>query len=383
MDSEAAIIKKQDSILTLLRQEWSLIASVVTTVLFLLFGGGLLADLSNPVWFAFILVWLFTVILLSAFAIVHHAESLAIILGEPFGTLVLTLSVIGVEVLMISAMMLTGEGKPAIARDTMFSVMMILLGGMTGVSLLLGGLRHHEQSYNLQSANAFLALIIPLAVLGLVLPNFTTTTAGPTLSPFQSVFASLMSIGIYGVFLAVQTKRHRDFFIAPKSDETAEDDVHLYEEHEVNSTAYHAIFLLLYILPLVILAKQLAVPLDYGTRALNAPPVLSGFLVATLILAPEAISAVRAAVRNQLQRSINILLGSVLATIGLTIPAVLIIGLITDKTIYLGLSTTDTILLLLLLALSTITFSNNRTNALLGAVHLLLFLAYLMLMFES
>ncbi|MCU1288283.1 MAG: chaA [Acidobacteria bacterium] len=383
MDSEAAIIKKQDSILTLLRQEWSLIASVVTTVLFLLFGGGLLADLSNPVWFAFILAWLFTVILLSAFAIVHHAESLAIILGEPFGTLVLTLSVIGVEVLMISAMMLTGEGKPAIARDTMFSVMMILLGGMTGVSLLLGGLRHHEQSYNLQSANAFLALIIPLAVLGLVLPNFTTTTAGPTLSPFQSVFASLMSIGIYGVFLAVQTKRHRDFFIAPKSDETAEDDVHLYEEHEVNSTAYHAIFLLLYILPLVILAKQLAVPLDYGTRALNAPPVLSGFLVATLILAPEAISAVRAAVRNQLQRSINILLGSVLATIGLTIPAVLIIGLITDKTIYLGLSTTDTILLLLLLALSTITFSNNRTNALLGAVHLLLFLAYLMLMFES
>lgn len=383
MDSEAATIEKQDGISTLLRQEWSLLASVVTTVLFLLFGGNWLADLSNPVWFAFVLVWLFTVILLSAFAIVHHAESLAIILGEPFGTLVLTLSVIGVEVLMISAVMLTGEGKPAIARDTMFSVVMILLGGMTGVSLLLGGLRHHEQSYNLQSANAFLALIIPLAVLGLVLPNFTTTTAGPTLSPFQSIFTSLMSIGIYGIFLAVQTKRHRDFFIAPQIDEAAEDDVHLYEEHKVKSTAYHALFLVLYILPLVILAKQLAVPLDYGTRALNAPQVLSGFLVAILILAPEAISAVRAAVRNRLQRSVNILLGSVLATIGLTIPAVLIIGLITGKTVYLGLDATDTILLLLLLALSTITFSNNRTNALLGAVHLLLFLAYLMLMFES
>ena len=317
----------------------------------------------------------------------HHAESLAIILGEPFGTLVLTLSVIGVEVLMISAVMLTGKGKPAIARDTMFSVVMILLGGMTGVSLLLGGLRHHEQTYNLQGANAFLGLIIPLAVLGLVLPNFTTTTAGPTLSPFQSLFTSLMSIGIYGIFLAVQTKRHRDFFVAPKSDEAAEDDVHLYEEHEVKSTAYHAIFLVLYILPLVILAKQLAVPfavpLDYGTRALNAPPVLSGFLVAILILAPEAISAVRAAVRNQLQRSVNILLGSVLATIGLTIPAVLTIGLITGKTFYLGLGAVDTILLLLLLTLSTITFSNSRTNALIGAVHLLLFLAYLMLMFEN
>lgn len=383
MDFEAVTAEKPEGISSLLREEWSLLASVLTTVLFLLFGGGWLADLSNPIWFAFILVWLFTVILLSAFAIVHHAESLAIILGEPFGTLILTLSVIGVEVLMISAVMLTGEGKPAIARDTMFSVVMILLGGMTGVSLLLGGLRHHEQTYNLQSANAFLALIIPLAVLGLVLPNFTTTTAGPTLSPFQSVFTSLMSVGIYGIFLAVQTKRHRDFFVSPQMGEAVEDDVHLYDEHPVKSTAYHAIFLLLYILPLVILAKQLAVPLEYGTRTLGAPPILSGFLVAILILAPEAISAVRAAVRNQLQRSVNILLGSVLATIGLTIPAVLTIGLITGKTIYLGLNTTDTILLLLLLALSTLTFSNNRTNALLGAVHLLLFLAYLMLMFES
>jgi Ca2+:H+ antiporter len=382
MDTENATNEKQHGISALLREEWALLASIVTTVLFLLFGGGWLADLSNPVWFAFILVWLFAVILLSAFAIVHHAESLAIILGEPFGTLVLTLSVIGVEVLMISAVMLTGEGKPAIARDTMFSVVMILLGGMTGISLLLGGLRHHEQTYNLQSANAFLALIIPLAVLGLVLPSFTTTTAGPTLSPFQSVFTSLMSIGIYGIFLAVQTKRHRDFFIAPPTDEAPEDDVHLYEEHAVKSTAYHAVFLLLYILPLVVLAKQLAVPLDYGTRSLGAPPVLSGFLVAILILAPEAISAVRAAVRNQLQRSVNILLGSVLATIGLTIPAVLAISLITGKTIYLGLDAVDAILLLLLLALSTITFSNTRTNALLGAVHLLIFLAYLMLMFE-
>jgi Ca2+:H+ antiporter len=143
---------------------------------------------------------------------------------------------------MISAVMLTGEGKPEIARDTMFSVVMILLGGMTGVSLLLGGLRHHEQNYNLQSANAFLALIIPLAVLGLVLPSFTTTTAGLTLSPFQSVFTSLMSIGIYGVFLAVQTKRHRDFFVAPKSDENTEDDVHLYEDHKVESTAITPFF---------------------------------------------------------------------------------------------------------------------------------------------
>jgi Ca2+:H+ antiporter len=183
----------------------------------------------------------------------------------------------------------------------------------------------------------------------------------------------------YAVFLAVQTKRHRDFFVTPHVGEDAEDDVHLYDGHAVQSTAYHAILLVLYILPLVILAKQLAIPLDYGTRELNAPPVFSGFLVAILILAPEAISAVRAALRNPLQRSVNILLGSVLATIGLTIPAVLMIGLLTGKAIYLGLRTVDTILLLLLLASSTITFSSNRTNAFLGAIHLLLFSAYLML----
>ena len=380
MDTETASIDEHNRIVALLRQEWSLLASVVTAGLFLLFGGVWLADLSDAVWFAFVLLWLFSIILLSAFAVVRHAESLAIILGEPFGTLILTLSVIGIEVLMISAVMLTGEGKPAMARDTMFSVVMILLGGMTGVSLLLGGLRHREQTYNLQGANAYLALIIPLAVLGFVLPNFTTTTTGPTLSRFQSVFTSLMSVGIYGVFLAVQTSRHREYFVSPDPDNANE---HLHGEYEAHAAPYHAVFLVLYILPLIILAKQFAVPLEYGTDVLGAPGALSGLLVATLILSPEAMSAVRAAVRNQLQRSVNILLGSVLATIALTIPAVLSIGLITDTTVYLGLGAVNSILLLTLLALSMITFSNIRTNVLLGAVHLLLFLAFLMLVFEG
>ena len=383
---EVELKENRPFIFELLAQEWSLIISLLTSLLFLLFGGDWLADLSNPFWFAFILIWLFVVSLLSAFAIVRHAESLATILGEPLGTLILTLSVIGVEVLMISAVMLTGKDNPTIARDTMFSVVMILLGGMTGISLLLGGLKHHEQTYNLQGANAYLALIIPLAVLGLVLPNFTTASAGPTLSPFQSIFTSLMSVSIYAIFLGVQTSRHREYFISPDDTAAPENPLHdeqLHGEHEVKTTPYHALFLLAYILPLVVLAKQLAVPLDYGTRTLGAPEIFSGFLVAILILSPEAMSAVKAAVRNQLQRSVNILLGSVLATIGLTIPAVLIIGLIMGKTVFLGLSAVNTILLLLLLALSTITFSNNRTNVLLGAVHLLLFLAYLMLIFES
>jgi Ca2+/H+ antiporter len=375
--------KKQsqdDSIVRLALVEWPLFASVSTTLLFSLFGATWLGDLSSTAWFAFIFIWLFAVMLASAFAIVRHAESLAELLGEPFGTLVLTLSVIGVEVLMISAVMLTGKEQPTIARDTMFSVVMALLGGMTGISLLLGGLRHHEQDYNLQGANAYLALIIPLAVIGLILPNFTTTTEGPTLSQFQSIFTAVMSIGIYGIFLAVQTSRYRSFFVSPE-EETAQVDLH--GEHEVRSTPFHSILLIAYILPLVLLAKQFATPLEYGTRALNAPPVLSGFLVALIILAPEALSAVRAALRNQLQRSVNILLGSVLATIGLTVPAVLLIGLITGKPVHLGLSNVNSILLVMLLGVSTLTFSNLRTNALLGAVHLLMFLAFLMLMFQG
>ncbi len=377
-DTETVAIQNK----TLLRQEWSLLVIATTTVLFTLFGKTWLAELTNPAWFGFMLLWLFSVMLLSAFAIVRHSESLAILLGEPIGTLILTLSVIGVEVLMISAVMLTGDGKPTIARDTMFAVVMILLGGMIGVSLLLGGWRHHEQTYNLQGANAFLALILPLAVLGLVLPNFTTTTSGPTLSPFQSVFTSVMSIGIYLIFLVVQTTRHREYFITPQV-AGKEDDSHIHDHHPVNSIPYHALLLILYILPLVILAKQLAVPLEYGTRALGMPAAISGFLVAILILSPEAMSAVKAALQNQLQRAVNILLGSVLATIGLTIPAVLMIGLMTGKTIHLGLSAANTILLLLLLVSSTLTFSHSRTNVLLGAVHLLLFFAYLMLMFEG
>src|SRR6202161_2896149 len=213
MSSEATLVK--DGYFSTLRREWLLGAAFATTALFLLFGKGGLADLSNPLWFALMLVWLFAIIMSSAFAVVHHAESLAVRLGEALGTLVLSLSVIGIEVMMISAVMLTGEGKPALARDTMFGIVMIVLNGMVGLSLLLGGLRHREQEYNLQGANAFLALIVPLTVLGLLLPNFTKASAGPTLSVFQSVFLAIMSLGIYSLFLIIQNWRHREYFVKP------------------------------------------------------------------------------------------------------------------------------------------------------------------------
>jgi Ca2+:H+ antiporter len=384
--SSGAVSTKSGSF-SALRREWLLGAAFATTALFLLFGKSWLADLSNPLWFALMLIWLFGVIMGSAFAVVHHAESLAVRLGEPLGTLVLTLSVIGIEVMMISAVMLTGEGKPALARDTMFGIVMIVLNGMVGISLLLGGLRHREQSYNLQGANAFLTLIVPLTVLGLVLPNFTKASAGPTLSTFQSVFLAIMSIGIYSLFLIIQNWRHREYFMRPAHgvaiEQQWETGAPSHAAHgETNSLAYHGGLLVLYLLPLVVLAKKIALPIDHGIEVLHAPLALGGFLVAALILSPESLSATRAALANDLQRSINILLGSVLASIGLTIPAVLTIGLVTGKTVILGLDPADSLLLVLTLAVCALTFTSNRTNVLLGAVHLLLFLAYLMLIFE-
>jgi Ca2+:H+ antiporter len=362
-----------------LRREWPLALSIATFGLFLAFGPAWLADLSSRAWFAFVFFWLVGVILVSIFAVVRHADALAARLGEPLGTLVLTLSVTGIEVMIIAASMATAHGSSTLARDAMFAVVMIVLNGMVGLSLLLGGLRYHEQTYNLQGANAFLAMILPLAVLGLILPRFTETTPGPTFSPVQAGFLSFMSIGLYCVFLAVQNFRHRRYFVASDDEEQQEPAP---RQTSGGSAGWHGGFLVAYLLPMVLLSKQLAVPIDHGISVLGAPAALGGFLVAALVLSPESVTAVRAALANQLQRSVNLLLGSVLATIGLTIPAVLTIGLLTGKSVVLGLEAQDVVLLSLTLVLSTLTFSSSRTNVLLGAVHLLLFFAYLLLIFQ-
>jgi len=360
--------------------EWALAVNLVTTGLFLAFGAGWLADLSSASWFAFVSLWLLAVMFSSAFAVVRHAEALAVKLGEPYGTLILTLAVTGIEVMMIAAVMYTGKGSPTLARDAMMAVVMIALNGMVGLSLILGGLRHHEQAYNLQGANSFLAVILPLAVLGLVQPNFTVTTPGPVYSPVQAGFLIVMSLVLYGVFLGIQTSRHPDYFVAPKA--RAGKNAPLSPGHAVRSVPFHSAMLILYIVPLVVLSKQIAVPINHAIQVLRAPPELAGFLVSVLILSPESLGAARAALANELQRSVNILLGSVLASIGLTIPAVLAIGFLTGHEIVLGLGATDRTLLLLTLGLSVITFGALRTNVLAGAVHLLVFFSYLLFIFE-
>jgi Ca2+:H+ antiporter len=360
--------------------EWALAANLVTAGLFLVFGARWLADLSAALWFVFVSVWLLAVMFLSAFAVVRHAEALAEKLGEPYGTLILTLAITGIEVIMIAALMYTGKGNATLARDAMMAVVMIVLNGMVGVSLIVGGLRYREQAYNLQGANSFLAVILPLAVLGLVQPNFTVTTPGPIYSPIQAAFLSVMSVVLYGVFLAMQTSRHRDYFVSPGA-AAGEAEPHS-PGHSVRSIPYHAVMLFAYIVPLVVLSKQIGVPINHAIQVLRAPPELAGLLVSVLILSPESLSAVRAALANQLQRSVNILLGSVLASIGLTIPAVLAVGFFTGHEIVLGLGATDTNLLLLTLGLSMLTFAAPRTNVMAGAVHLLVFFAYILFIFE-
>jgi Ca2+:H+ antiporter len=365
---------------TTLIREAPLALVAVTAALFGVFGARWFSTFEQQLLYLGLLTaWLFVAILLGAFAVVRHADVLAEQLGEPLGTLVLTLSVISIEVLMVTSVMLAGADNPELARDTMYAVVMIVLNGVVGMCLLLGGIRHREQQYNLQGANAFLAVIIPLAVLALVLPNFTLSASGPRLAPAQEVFLIAASLGLYAVFLAVQTVMHRAYFSAGVAgSRTGAPPNH----HPDGSPVVHALLLIAYLLPLVLLSEYLAVPLEHSITDLGAPSELAGMLIALLVLSPEALGALRAALANQLQRSVNLALGSAAATIGLTVPAVLLVCLYTGEPLVLGLVGADAVLLLLTLLVSVVTFASGRTSVLQGAVHLVLFLAYVVLVFD-
>ena len=362
--------------ISLLRREWFLAVSAGSALCFVIFGDRLFSELSSPVWFAVVFLWLFAVVLGSALAVVRHAEHLAARLGEPYGTLILTLSVTAIEAVSISAMMLHGADNPTLTRDTLLAILMIILNGMVGVSLLIGGWRHHEQYYNLQGANAYLSVIIPITVLSLVLPNFTETTPGPTLSRPQEIFVILMSVGLYCAFLAIQSGRHRSYFM---SDDDVNHNRHSTASHPI---ALHVTLLAAYMVTVISLAEQLASPVAYTIRVLHAPAALGGVAIAALVATPEAIGAARAAFANNLQRSVNIFLGSVLSTIGLTIPIMLVITNIMGQKMVLGVEHANLVLLLLTLFVSATTFTSARTNVLQGLVHVLLFFAYVMLIFE-
>jgi len=353
---------------------------------FLLFGDTLLGLLGAPLPSLFVFIWLLGIIIWSSFGVVHEAEDLAERLGEPYGTLILTLSIVIIEVALVGAVMLGAKGAPTLGRDTMFAVLMIVLNGVVGIGLLIGGLRHFQQRYNLKGASSYLAVIIPLTVIPLFLPNFTTSTPDGTLTSFQAIAFSIFTVALYGAFLALQTGRHSMFFREP--DEDGKPVVAVNEEGEpVSPSSAGEVLprvglLLANILPIVILSKGLAAVLDFGIAKLGAPAALGGILIAMVVFTPECIAALRAITSNQLQRAVNLCLGAAASTLGMTVPAVLLIGVFTGQPVVLGLSATNMVIAAMTLLLSTLTFTGTRTTMLEGAVHLAVFFVFLVLVFS-
>jgi len=316
-------------------------------------------------------------LLSTVFTTVHHAEAVASHVGEPYGTLLLTLAVTAIEVSVIVSVMLHGENNPTLARESVFSNVMIASTGVVGMGLFLGGLRHRKQEVRREGTNALLAVLIALTVLTLILPNYTLSTSPGTFSTLQLAFVSLLSVLLYCAFLFAQTVRHQADFV--------EDILSVHTDNAHNpdrrEALIRALLLVVGLLGIVLLTEQIATGLEDELMIFQVgqTDAIIGAFIAALVLAPEALAAIKAARNNELQRSMNIALGSACATIGLTIPAVAMASLFTGKELMLGLGAGDTVLLLLALSISIVSFGTGRTTVLTGLVHLVVFVAYLLL----
>lgn len=315
------------------------------------------------------------VLMASVLAAVYHAEVVAHRVGEPFGTLVLALAVTIIEVsLIVSLMLAGGPDTTALARDTVFAAVMIILTGIVGLCLLAGGVHHREQMFGQQGVAAALTTLTAILVLTLILPNYTTSIAGPVYNYLQLGFISTVSLVLYGTFILVQTVRHRDFFLPPTA--SVDKDTHMAPPSA--KVAGLSVFLLLACLGIVVLlAKALSPAIEAGVASVGAPKSLVGVIIAAVVLLPEALAAWRAARNNRLQTSLNLALGSALASIGLTIPAVSIMSFVTGLTITLGIDLKSIVLLSLSLITIILSLSTGRTNVLHGVVLLVIFAVYL------
>jgi len=312
----------------------------------------------------------------SVLAAVHHAEVVAHRVGEPFGSLVLALAVTIIEVALIVSVMLSGgEVTAALARDTIFAAIMIILNGMVGLCLLIGGSRHGEQAFGLYGVNAALATLAAMSVITLVLPNTTTTTVGPFYSPSQLALVAVASLVLYGAFVLVQTVRHRDYFL-PEGHDALDAEAHA-EPPPVRVAAISGGLLIACLVAVVLLAKKLAPTIEEAVHSVGAPEVVVGIIIAAIVLLPESLAAIKAARLNRLQTSLNLALGSALASIGLTIPAVAFVALATGWTLVLGIGQREMVLLALTLLVATLSLGTGRTTVLQGAVHLTIFAVYL------
>jgi Ca2+:H+ antiporter len=333
-------------------------------------GIGFTHSVQGLVFAAVLLVVLFGTV----FAAVHHAEVIAERVGEPFGTLLLTLAVTVIEVALIATLMLGEQEVPTLARDTVFAVVMIVCNGLVGACILVGGLRYREQEFQITGVNVYLSVLTVFATITLVLPNYTLETPGPVYSHLQLGFVSVVTIILYGVFLYTQTIRHRDYFIGGPQEEG-------HVAASGGALMLSIVLLLVSLVAVVLLAKKFSLVVDAGAVAIGAPPAFAGVVVAMLVLLPESIAALSAARKNDLQKSINLALGSSLATIGLTIPAVSEAAYLLDKTLVLGLASRDIVLLAMTMLVSMMTFGTGRTNILFGMVHLVIFATFLLLVF--
>ena len=323
---------------------------------------------------------LFAALIGAVFAAVHHAEVIAHRVGEPFGTLVLAAAVTVIESALIISIMLSDEGgSPTLARDTLYATVMIVLNGIVGACVILGGLRHGQQGFHVLGATAFLTVLITTATLTMVLPVYTSSVRGPVFTPGQLVFVSVAALALYGVFLFVQTVRHRDYFL-PKAD-TDDEEAHA-APPSTRMTLISVALLLVGLTAVVLLAKALSYPIESTVRSLGVaqPAALVGAIVAAMVLLPECAAAIQAARSNRLQTSLNLALGSGLASISLTIPAVAAVSLWLGQPLVLGLGGKETILLLLTFLVSALTLGGGRTTVLHGAVHLVIFSVFLYLL---
>lgn len=322
----------------------------------------------------------------SVIAAVHHAEVIAHRVGEPYGTLVLAMAVTVIEVALIVSLMIAAEGAAAtLARDTVFAAVMIIMNGIIGISLLVGGRRHYEQGFQLQGVSAALGTLTVITVFTLVMPNYTTSVAGPVYSPQQLIFIAAATLVLFGGFTFIQTIRHRDYFLplpdptgAGDTDGDGEEDHHA-APPSLRTTWASVAMLMVALVTVVLSAKMISPTIKAGLAAIGAPAAMLGILIALLVLAPEGVAAVRASMKNRLQTSLNLAVGSAIATIGLTIPVVAVVSLAMGWPLTLGLDAKQTMLLVLTLFVASISLSTGRTTVLQGLVHLVLFAAFLFL----
>ncbi len=308
-------------------------------------------------------------------AAVHHAEVVAIKVGEPFGAIILALAVTTIEVGMIIALMLTGEPNPALMRDSVHAVVMLVVHGLAGLCIVVGAIRHRESEFRVEGANAFLAVLIPMATLVLVVPNFVVSAPGPYYTPLQLTFVSIACLALYGAFLFIQTNWHKDYFLAGRDD--------VAEVAPPSGRMALASFGLMCVslFSVVVLAKSLSPALLEGVGAAGAPIAIAGVIVAAVVLLPETTAAVRAAAANRLQSSLNLALGSAVACIGLTVPTVAVVAWWIGQPLQLGISPGATVLMGLGFLVAIITYGTGRTNVLSGIVHLVLLAAYIFYIF--